>query len=434
MKILIKLILPLFLLTGLFGSRLAHAQICTVSSLADSGAGTLRECVSLSDTEVEFAVGGTIVLNSVIVIDDNNISIDATTAPTAITISGYGLEIKSKVADNSSSVSNITIKGLRFQNPTNYFDSIWVWRNAHDVLIENCSFDGNTDGQVDVTEGAHDVEIRHNIFTNYGVGSGASLVSFGSYHIYVHHNIFYKSKDRTPRYSRRDRLYTTGPLEMDPIVDARYNIVWASHIGITSEDSSSNVAYNLFKFTDFPDSNFFSVDDNNPNGGASYVSQTYMQGNASVDNCINVNQGKNGVNFANNHSEFTTIVDGAVWPNRMGIILEWENTRNNAGPRPNEDNPNETEARSAIILPETTIWDEVWNTPTYTNISNSRSDVDNSSVTNTTDALLTLRNSLGLSMDGTAWQVGATTGDVDCSGTSNSTDALLILRYWDELV
>ncbi|KKP80522.1 MAG: hypothetical protein UR82_C0091G0003 [Candidatus Moranbacteria bacterium GW2011_GWF1_35_5] len=58
-----------------------------------------------------------------------------------------------------------------------------------------------------------------------------------------------------------------------------------------------------------------------------------------------------------------------------------------------------------------------------------RSDVDNSSVTNTTDALLTLRNSLGLSMDGTAWQVSATTGDVDCNETSNSTDALLILRY-----
>ncbi|KKP83911.1 MAG: hypothetical protein UR82_C0016G0011 [Candidatus Moranbacteria bacterium GW2011_GWF1_35_5] len=58
-----------------------------------------------------------------------------------------------------------------------------------------------------------------------------------------------------------------------------------------------------------------------------------------------------------------------------------------------------------------------------------KSDVDNSSATNTTDALLTLRNSLGLSMDGTAWQMGATTGDVDCSGSSNSTDALLILRY-----
>jgi len=58
-----------------------------------------------------------------------------------------------------------------------------------------------------------------------------------------------------------------------------------------------------------------------------------------------------------------------------------------------------------------------------------RSDVDNSSATNTTDALLTLRNSLGLSMDGTAWQASATTGDVNCDEVSNSTDALLILRY-----
>ncbi|KKP67659.1 MAG: hypothetical protein UR66_C0012G0023 [Candidatus Moranbacteria bacterium GW2011_GWE1_35_17] len=58
-----------------------------------------------------------------------------------------------------------------------------------------------------------------------------------------------------------------------------------------------------------------------------------------------------------------------------------------------------------------------------------RSDVDNSSVTNTTDALLTLRNSLGLSMDGTAWVTSATTGDVNCDLASNSTDALLILRY-----
>ncbi len=61
--------------------------------------------------------------------------------------------------------------------------------------------------------------------------------------------------------------------------------------------------------------------------------------------------------------------------------------------------------------------------------ASSRFDVDNNSNINTTDALLTLRNSLGLSMASTAWQVSATTGDVDCNGASNSTDALLILRY-----
>ncbi len=58
-----------------------------------------------------------------------------------------------------------------------------------------------------------------------------------------------------------------------------------------------------------------------------------------------------------------------------------------------------------------------------------RADVDNSSVVTTSDALLTLRNSLGLDMSGTAWQTGATTGDVNCDSVSNSADALLILRY-----
>ena len=58
-----------------------------------------------------------------------------------------------------------------------------------------------------------------------------------------------------------------------------------------------------------------------------------------------------------------------------------------------------------------------------------RADVDQNSYINTTDAMLTLRNSLGLSMNGTAWQTSDTTGDVNCDGTSNSTDAMLIIRH-----
>jgi len=58
-----------------------------------------------------------------------------------------------------------------------------------------------------------------------------------------------------------------------------------------------------------------------------------------------------------------------------------------------------------------------------------RADVDNNSTINTTDAMLTLRNSLGLSMSGTNWFSSTTTGDVNCDGNSNSTDAMLILRH-----
>ena len=58
-----------------------------------------------------------------------------------------------------------------------------------------------------------------------------------------------------------------------------------------------------------------------------------------------------------------------------------------------------------------------------------RADVDQNSAINSTDAMLTLRNSLGLDMSQTNWQASTTTGDVNCDGTSNSTDAMLILRH-----
>lgn len=57
------------------------------------------------------------------------------------------------------------------------------------------------------------------------------------------------------------------------------------------------------------------------------------------------------------------------------------------------------------------------------------SDVNQDSVINVTDAMLTLRNSLGLDMAGTTWRTSAITGDANCDGSPNTSDALLILRY-----
>jgi len=57
-----------------------------------------------------------------------------------------------------------------------------------------------------------------------------------------------------------------------------------------------------------------------------------------------------------------------------------------------------------------------------------RADVDQNSTINSTDAMLTLRNSLGLDMSSTNWVTGIHTGDVNCDDITNSTDAMLILR------
>ena len=58
-----------------------------------------------------------------------------------------------------------------------------------------------------------------------------------------------------------------------------------------------------------------------------------------------------------------------------------------------------------------------------------RSDVNNDLQKNTTDAMLTLKNSLGLNMANTGWYETLITGDVNCDNVTNSTDAQLILRY-----
>jgi hypothetical protein len=57
-----------------------------------------------------------------------------------------------------------------------------------------------------------------------------------------------------------------------------------------------------------------------------------------------------------------------------------------------------------------------------------RANVDQQNGITVTDALLTLRNSLGLTMTNTNWQSSANTGDVNCDNVTNSIDATLILR------
>ena len=82
-----------------------------------------------------------------------------------------------------------------------------------------------------------------------------------------------------------------------------------------------------------------------------------------------------------------------------------------------------------------TITDYIWsalgnNCPSNvcSSANDTRADVDQNSTINSTDAMLTLRNSLSLDMSSTNWQASATTGDANCDSSSNSTDAMLILR------
>jgi hypothetical protein len=62
-----------------------------------------------------------------------------------------------------------------------------------------------------------------------------------------------------------------------------------------------------------------------------------------------------------------------------------------------------------------------------------RANVDQQNGITVTDALLTLRKTLGMDMSTTNWQDSGTTGDVDCDGDTDSDDVQLILRRSVEL-
>ena len=123
----------------------------TVTSLADSGPGTLREAIAGNNRRIVFAVAGTITLSSDLSVRDRSfITIDGSTAPSpGITIQGRGIDIRNS--------HDIIVTHMRIRNAGN--DGISVRYGAYNVVIDHCSVTDSVDGNIDITEGAHDVTV-----------------------------------------------------------------------------------------------------------------------------------------------------------------------------------------------------------------------------------------------------------------------------------
>lgn len=186
-----------------FGSQAlggGGGQEITVTSLADSGPGTLREALSrLGPRIITFAVGGTIDLQSRIRIVNGRVTVDGSTAPGGITIRTHGLTFVGDCDD-------IIVRHLRIRVLTGggEGDCLTFWGKdggtVERVLIDHCSLMWATDEVVNTWGQVRDVTCQWTIIAKAQLPhSKAWLSGVGSDGVTIHHCLFAQNADRNPK-------------------------------------------------------------------------------------------------------------------------------------------------------------------------------------------------------------------------------------------
>lgn len=223
-----------------FGSTTSAGSVGTVvnvTSLADSGPGSLRTALAGNNRMIKFAVAGTIQLTSQLVVrNQSRITIAGTTAPSpGVTLTGYGLTVRNS--------HDIVVQGIRVRNTVD--DNLAVWDGSYNVVIDHCSLANAGDGNVDITENTHDVTVswtllgdtrpdshqRHTKATLIANFSAAPVTR-----VSLHNNAWVNSFQRNPQVS------TAG------LVDIRDNLVgdWGYYGMRLRAGATGNIVNNYF--------------------------------------------------------------------------------------------------------------------------------------------------------------------------------------------
>lgn len=185
----------------------------TVTTLGDSGPGSLRDALSGGSRHVMFGVAGTIALRSDVHVRGSFVTLSGPTTGPGITLRGAGL----RLAGND--VHDVIVRDLRIRGARG--DGIAIRDGAHNVLIDRVSIDRSGDGNLDITRGAHDVTVQWSIFSH---SPRSMLIKYEAARISVHHNIFVNSQWRNPNVAYTDeRSPNVAP---GIVADVRNNLIW----------------------------------------------------------------------------------------------------------------------------------------------------------------------------------------------------------------
>lgn len=185
-------------------------RVIEVTNLNDSGAGSFRTAVEASGARIViFRVGGTLTLESELIVSNPYITIAGQTAP------GDGITIRTAPSNTKAALRIEThdaiVRYIRFRRgpsdiKTGSQDGFYISRSQN-VILDHVSMSWGTDGVLDIGSGSQDVTIQWSIISeglhcsshDEGCHSTGTLLAGNVTNISLHHNLWAHDRTRAPR-------------------------------------------------------------------------------------------------------------------------------------------------------------------------------------------------------------------------------------------
>jgi pectate lyase len=233
----------------------ADGTVFRVTTLADNGddgnplPGSLRDAVSQRNRHIVFDVAGTIALQTHLYVQGDHITIDGSSAPApGITLTRYGIVLRGNRGVHDVVVRDLRVRDLVRHPGSEQWDGIQIAYGAFNILVDHVSVQDADDGNIDITNDAHDVTVAWSIIARPRSGKNM-LVKYHASRITLHHNLFLSSDTRHPQIDNDD----AWTLATDTTVDFRNNLIWdfGSIATRVSKGSRVNVVGNYYSKAPF---------------------------------------------------------------------------------------------------------------------------------------------------------------------------------------
>ena len=183
----------------------AGGSVCTVTTSAQSGTGSLDSCLARGGNQtIQFAVPLAKVLFTRAL--ESNTTIDGcANGQNGVTLDQPADTHRSLIIEGPA--SNVIVRCIRFQGSGKYLPNAFIEFDllaldgtggaVSRVVVDRCTFTGATDGTVDIVGNVTDVTVQRSLFYNNPL---TELIKYDTrQRISLHHNVYTGNSERNPQ-------------------------------------------------------------------------------------------------------------------------------------------------------------------------------------------------------------------------------------------